>query len=390
MRWFPQGHFMKTIVFFLGICIFFSQNPVSGSAHAVAAATKVKHKPVKYFVPEKRITLTAYIKDKKGVELVRCYFRAKGEANFVFVPMAQTKAFTYSAVLPAPGGATQAIEYVFLAVNKEQQIVKTQTFAIPERAGADTPDWQQAGSEGSIAVKTELDQPPKQLAGFSDSIVIDQVESSMRFGMVAGGLYAVTSSAAAGMAAAAAGTITATAGISTAVIVGVGVAAAGGVGVAVSSSGGGGSGSSDAGTSDTGTSDTGTSDTGTSDTGTSDTGTSEAGSSATGPNLEYENSVLTNTGDEGIEIETIIVTYAGYGYLYQLFDSTSYTDDNGILYTWSVSGDDLVCTMTVNQTLSPGEYYNLYSLQTRVQEYAGALAPTPEVVVNTSSGTYTF
>ncbi len=333
---------------------FFSQNMMAGLSYADAgkAATKVNHKPVKYFVPEKRMMLTASVKDEKGIELVRCYFRAEGEADFVFVPMTQTSDGTYSAVLPAPSAATPAIEYVFLVVNSEKQIVKTQTFTVPKQEGSDTPEWQQAGSEGDIAVKTELEKPPQQLAGFSDSITIDQVESSMRFGMVAGGLYAVTSSAAAGATAAtAAGTITASAGISTMTIVAVGAAVVAG-GVAVGASGGGGGG----------------------------------GSSASGGSLSYSDGIITNSGNERVTVDDIAITYGGLA-SYASSVSSAFSNYG---YDVSTSGDDLIISWDVDQTLAAGEYIDLSAMQSVVDEYAGEYGTSLTIDIGTSDGTYSF
>jgi len=235
----------KLISYFVVTIFLFSQNMVCGFAYAdiVKPTTKIKHKPVEYFVPGKRIVLNAGIKDKQGIEIARCYFRAQGEADFVFVQMTQTEAGIFRAILPAPTTSTEAIDYVFLAVNSEKQVVKTQKFTIPKKANEDkAPIWQQTGSEGNIIVKTELAEAPSQLAGFSDSIIWDVVESSERFGVVAGGLYsAISSGAAATTITTGTGTVTASAGISTLRVVAIGAAAvaAGVAGAAIASSSGG-------------------------------------------------------------------------------------------------------------------------------------------------------
>lgn len=213
-------------------------------AETAKATTKVKHKPLKYFVPGHRISVTADVTDEKGVDLVRCYFKTESQADYVFVGMSPLQGKTYQGILPAPGAETRRIDYLFLAVNKDNQVVKTQTFAVGKKDEDAPPPWQQAGSDGSIQVGTEVAQTPETMAGFSDSIVLDVVESSARFGIVAGGIYAVTAAELGGTsgaaAAASAGTISASAGLSTAAIVGIsaGVAAAAAGGVAAASSGG--------------------------------------------------------------------------------------------------------------------------------------------------------
>ena len=188
-------------------------------------------------------------KTKKELTLHDVTSELRGEADFVFVQMTQTEPGIFRAILPAPKESTDAIDYVFLAVNSEKQVVKTQAFTIPKNANEDNaPMWQQTGSEGNIIVKTELAEAPSELAGFSDSIVWDVVESSERFGVVAGGLYtAMSSESAAATITAGTGTVTASTGISTISVVAIGAAAvaAGVAGAAIASGGGGGGGGDD-------------------------------------------------------------------------------------------------------------------------------------------------
>ena len=238
-------------VLFTGLFLF---NPIPiFSQENNSVTTEITHEPIDYFVPEKRIQLDTKVTDDKGTELVRCYFRAKEEADFVFVKMENVKKNHYRAILPAPAKYTDTLEYLFLVVNKNKQVLKTQIFQTNRNDEKGIPDWQEAssvGSEKDIAVYTELSTAPETVPGFSDSMSVDIVESSVRFGMVAG-IYSASAMASSGGSAAAAtsaGTVTAGSGMSTTAIVaaGVGVAAAGaGTAVAVSGGGGGGDGSSE-------------------------------------------------------------------------------------------------------------------------------------------------
>lgn len=215
------------------------------SAETIKATTAVKHKALKHFVAKHRLRVEAKVTDPQGVSLVRCYFRAVGQADYVFVGMKAGEKDTFSGALPAPSPETKAIEYLFLAVNGRNQVVKTQTFRTESRDTTEIPSWQIAGAEGTIAVSTELPLATTP-RGFTDSITADTVESSVRFGYVAG-IYIMTqfasdsgatgaavgaaTEAAAGNAtgaaatAVSAGTVSATAGLSTMVIVGTGAAA---------------------------------------------------------------------------------------------------------------------------------------------------------------------
>lgn len=267
----------KRVVFFFSIFLtacFLAPAFLAGTA--AAAATKMKHSAPDYFVPEERIKMEAQVTDPSGVKVVRCYFKAAGEADLVFVPMTLAGKNMYTAVLPAPSASTTQIDYLFLSVNNNNEVVKSQNFAVMKNAAKGVPDWQAVPKEGEIKVSMELDNAPKELRGFSDNVTIDVVESSARFGVVAylyhelmddgshggasqsgsgvavGAEGGVTASAAAATGATSAGTITAsTLGWSTAAIVGLGVGAAAVAGgtVAViennnddSSSGGGGGG----------------------------------------------------------------------------------------------------------------------------------------------------
>ena len=228
------------------IAIAFFVLPVNAGSvlakEAIKATTKIKHKPIKYFVSEKRIKIEAKVTDKEGVNLVRCYFRAAEQADYVFVAMNAASSL-YQGILPAPSKDTEMLEYLFLVVNGKNQVVKTQTFKINKKDKEKVPAWQQVSAEGDIHVSTELAQAPETLQGFTDSIVMDVVESSARFGTVAGGIYLASKAGGVSGAAAAsttAGTVTASAGLSTAAIIGIGVAVAAGGAAAAGGGGGGG------------------------------------------------------------------------------------------------------------------------------------------------------
>jgi len=252
-----SGIFSSFLLILLIVLTFFA-------ATAHAATTQMKHTPPDYFVADQRIQLEAKVTDDQGVKLVRCYFKAVGEADLVFVPMNDIGKNQYAGILPAPSATTTQIEYLFLAVNQANQVVRSQNFTMYKDANKETPAWQNIPKEGEIRVSIELDQAPTQLMGFSDNVTIDVVESGARFGVVALLYHTITdsdskeaaalnsssgtstaaatsaASASAATGATSAGVITAgAAGWSTAAIVGVGLgvaAVAGGTAVAINSS----------------------------------------------------------------------------------------------------------------------------------------------------------
>ncbi len=224
--------------------------PVCGAfgAGAQKVETEIDTDPITTFVPGKRIRIKAEVEDPAGVKLVRCYFKAVGQADYVFVPMALSEGDQYQGILPAPAENTAAISYLILAVNNKDQVVRTQAFQA-ERKPADQgalPEYQQVASTGSIQVSTELSSAPATVPGFTDSIVMDVVESSARFGFVAAGIYTATQIASTGGATGAAaaatsgGTVAASTGLSTGAMVGIGAGAAAVVGGGAAIAGGGG------------------------------------------------------------------------------------------------------------------------------------------------------
>jgi len=245
-----RSNTLAQILCFIAVAFFVVPANVASvlAEEVIKATTKVEHKPIKYFVPEKRIKLQAEVTDKEGVNLVRCYFRAAEQADYVFVAMKPGSSL-YSGVIPAPSKETEMVEYLFLVVNGENKVVKTQTFQVEKKDDDDTPAWQEVSSKGDIHVSTELAQAPTAPPGFADSIAIDVAESSARFGFVVGGIYtalqASDSGGTSGTAAAAdsAGTISAkTGGLSTLAYVGIGAALIAGGAAAAGGGGGGGGG----------------------------------------------------------------------------------------------------------------------------------------------------
>lgn len=224
----------KAILVFGLVLFIMSMSGVQVSA--AAPAIRVKHEPPAYFVSEKRIRIETKITEGvSDVRLVRCYFRAVDQADYVFIGMIPEKeGGEYQGILPAPSKETQSVQYLFLVVDQNNQPIKTQVFTMNRQDGKDAPEWQQTSSDGDIQVSTELADAPKSVPGFSDSITTDVVESSARFGIAVGGIYPTASSTAAGI-------ITGT-GLSKEAWIGIGVGAAALLGGIAALGGGGGGG----------------------------------------------------------------------------------------------------------------------------------------------------
>jgi len=231
MKTLRKSGICRVFSFLAAIMLIVTSSPVplfaqeSASSGAVQSTTKIKYEPIKYFVADKRIKVTAEVTDPEGVKVVRCYFKAKEQADFVFVTMT-AEGNTYTAILPAAAKTASSIDYLFLVVNGKNQVVKTQPFSVNIDASQPAPPWQDVAMEGQLKVSTELAQAPAVLEGFSDSIAMDVVESAARFGFTAG-IYTTTQMAAVGGAtgaaatATSAGTVSTAAGLSTTAFVGI-------------------------------------------------------------------------------------------------------------------------------------------------------------------------
>lgn len=221
-----------------------SAHAVSTNTEQIQPTTQIRHNPVDQLTAGERIVLYAEVADPNGVDVVRVYFKAVEDANYVFVPMEKTEkglvdkfkqlgsdfdGGAYTATLPAPANGSGSVSYLFLVKNDDNIVVKSQTYDIPVKNS----DKERQDLE-PVRVYTEMNNIPQDLPGFSDNMVFDVVESSSKFGIVAG-LYTTLSEGAADSVAA--GTVVAsTSSMTTSAIVTASVAAiavAGGVVAAV-------------------------------------------------------------------------------------------------------------------------------------------------------------
>lgn len=354
MKKWHNGLKLLAIVLSLALAVPFSVI----SAVAASATTKIKHKSPKEYIPGFRINLDAEIKDDVGVLLARCYFKTKQDKNFAFVDMLPNADRDYRATLPAPWVNSEAIDYVFVVVNEEKKVVRSQIFIIKEKETEEAaawkepgevkelrldvaqeviedyevlrkkliseyqdklPEWQEARAKGQIDVKTELEKSAEQLEGFYDNVVVTEAPASMRYGMLAEGIYTSEQIAAAGgqssvasaTGAASVGTVTAGAGLSTAAIIGIGVAVVAG-GAAVAAGGG--------------------------------SSSSSTGNGATATTLDQDTILgywnFAGTRFDGVARTGYMTFNANGNYAYKIVDADGQSDGSGT-GTWTLSGTNL-------------------------------------------------
>ncbi|MFC1852343.1 hypothetical protein ACFL27_19265 [candidate division CSSED10-310 bacterium] len=182
----PQKAFFRSVIIFFCCVTFILSNLSLALADKKQETPQITidHKPIEYFVPGYRIDVSLKVTDPEGVMLVRCYFKEKGQADYVFVAMPGEEQDTYKGVLPAPANSAQAVEYLLLIVNNKKAVYKTEPFVMKQKKKK-MPPWQHETSSVKLAVKTEQeeeDDKPAAVPGFSDSITVDVVESALRFG----------------------------------------------------------------------------------------------------------------------------------------------------------------------------------------------------------------
>ena len=104
--------------------------------------TRIRHDSIAYFVSGQRIEVSARVDDDEGIKTVRCYFRADNNGNYLFVTMLRDQDDRYVGHIPAPSAETRSLEYLLLAVNGKDQVVRTEALRIPQIRSEKAPAWQ--------------------------------------------------------------------------------------------------------------------------------------------------------------------------------------------------------------------------------------------------------
>lgn len=222
-NWFTGLNLLAVILSFFMV---FPCNMIT--AASAKATTQIKHESPEYYIPGFRIILEANINDEVGVLVARCYFKTKKEKNFVFMDMAPKSNSEYQVTLPAPWVNSEYIKYVLVAVNKAKKVVRSQVFTMIEKETKQAaawkeagevkelrlddaqeilekyeaskkdlreeynnklPKWQLAEDTGGLGVLSEFEGSLEPLNGFYDNMAVTTVPSSIKYGVLAEGLY---------------------------------------------------------------------------------------------------------------------------------------------------------------------------------------------------------
>lgn len=149
--------------------------------------TLIEQSGMPLLFPGQPMSVQAMVSDPLGIFAVRCYFRYRRDADFVFIDMERKGNGLYKGILPAPDESVHEMEYLYLAVNERRQVVRTPVFTVNDQGRERFSPPAPGGNEG-IAVQTDLAVPPgtgSLLLG-SGQFKVTTVPAAERFGMVAG------------------------------------------------------------------------------------------------------------------------------------------------------------------------------------------------------------
>ncbi|HKJ64462.1 MAG TPA: hypothetical protein VJ969_03620, partial [Desulfopila sp.] len=127
--------------------------------------------------------------DPAGIKEVRCYFRYDESLPFVFMKMQSKSNTSFRGILPSPAEHIEEIEYLFLVINNERQVVLSESFKLDRVDGLQSsPGSSGNDTLGQLFLETE--------AAFSDihttfdasteQISFTLAEKVNRFGGIAG------------------------------------------------------------------------------------------------------------------------------------------------------------------------------------------------------------
>lgn len=314
----------RVFSFYLVVCLSILNLP--GYCFASdAKLPEITHKGIDSWPPLERFHIEAEIEAEAQVDLVRVYFKTPDMSHFVFVPMNTDNNENYAAELPAFSQKAEKLEYLFL-VKTDDVVVKSQIFPV---VISGEPKHTDEKNEDKITIYTEAQGELEAIDVFSDNIILDVVESGVKFGTVAG-LYseAVAGSTGSTGSVTYGGTAVATSGgmsTTSVVISSLAVAAVIGGGAALAAGGGGGGSSTGANRSS------------------SIVGTWNYINSTTNPGVE-----CTVSGQQVFNADG-----SSYATAHQACDS-GYTDDYDFSGSWSLDGT------TINIDVIRGPYTGTY------------------------------
>jgi len=152
--------------------------------------TVVGHEAMGIFAAGARAMLDVRISDTKGITAARCYFKAGSDMPYLFVAMDHLSGNSYQCALPAFQQGSHSLEYFFLIVNGERQVVRSGSYIAREAGGGEDPVPEQAAADPSsfLLVQSELGPIERdETAILDDRVVFTAVNDvNQLYGLQAG------------------------------------------------------------------------------------------------------------------------------------------------------------------------------------------------------------
>lgn len=142
-----------------------------------------------YFPDNEKLSFNVNVHDPVGVTEVRLYFRFDSSQPFVYREMTDVGEGGFTTKFPAVKPTVKAIEYVFLVVNQQKQVIISQTYTMTKKNDRrpDSTSAQGVRPEQYL-LKTEVVGTEKVKTYFqqSEKISISQISSQFHYGILAG------------------------------------------------------------------------------------------------------------------------------------------------------------------------------------------------------------
>jgi hypothetical protein len=182
---FPMRVGKGVILFFLFMGM--SASPVFA---ALLPDTAIRHEATGYFEAGTRPLLDARISDTKGITAARCYFKAGSDIHYLFVSMDHLAENRFQCTLPAFRQGSQSLEYFFLIVNGDRQVVRSGSYIAREAVGDEEAVADQAAADPSSFLLVQSELGPIEREGtaiLDDRAVLAAVEDvNQLYGLRAG------------------------------------------------------------------------------------------------------------------------------------------------------------------------------------------------------------
>ena len=151
--------------------------------------TQIAHQQLPFFSEESSLPIEVSVKDPARVTEVRCYFRFDSSVPFFYREMVSAKDNIFTTKLPIAKSTVHQIEYLFLVVNGQKQVILSQTFALSKKniSNGSATDIRNFVQE-QYQLKSEVDgaDTAKEFFLQPDNVSISLVPQQDHYGVLSG------------------------------------------------------------------------------------------------------------------------------------------------------------------------------------------------------------